>query len=358
MIKKKIKLNSNIHLSNRLVVSPMCQYSAIEGLPTEWHYKHLSNLISSGASMLILESTAVSKIGRITYSDLGLYNDKQLKKFKHLIKFLKKIKDIPICLQISHSGRKGSCNVPWLKSGKPLKTNKWKTISSSNKMKDLGWPKPKKASLKKTKKIISEYVNCAKRAFIAGFDGIEIHMAHGYLIHQYLSPVCNNRKDHYGGSLKKRCNFALEITKKIKSITPKKKFVGVRVTGSDHLKNGININDAIYLIGQLKLLKINYFCISSGGIVSKTNLNNKKKGFRVNLTRQIKKSIKNILIGTTGRLDDVNHLNTYINSKKIDLAFIGRPFLKNSNWLYENLNKDAIPKQYLRAFVDKNINSN
>ena len=349
---KKLKLNRNTYLTNRVIVSPMCQYSAIKGSPTEWHYKHLSNLISSGASMLIIESTAVSKIGRITSNDLGLYNNKQLKEFIKLIKFLKKIKNIPICLQISHSGRKGSCNVPWFKSGKPLKNNNWKTISSSNKNKDFGWPKPKMASLSETKKIIAEFVNCAKKAFRAGFDGVEIHMAHGYLIHQFLSPICNNRQDKYGGSLKKRCNFALEIAKKIKSITPNNKFIGARVTGSDHLKGGINIKDSIYLINKLKKLNLKYICISSGGIISKTNLKNKKKAFRVSLSKEIKNKVKNILIGTTGRLETMKNINKYIASKKIDLAFVGRPFLKNPHWLYNNSNKNDIPKQYLRAFVD------
>lgn len=352
MIKKKLKINKSQHLSNRIIVSPMCQYSAIKGSPTEWHYKHLSSLISSGASMLILESTAVSKVGRITHKDLALYNNKQLNEFKKLINFLKKIKNIPICLQISHSGRKGSCNVPWIQSGKPLKNNKWKTISSSNKNKDLGWPKPKMANTVETKKIISEFVECAKKAFKAGFDGVELHMAHGYLIHQFLSSICNERQDEYGGSLKKRCNFAIEITKKIRSITPKNKFVGARITGSDHLKNGIDIDDSLFLIKKLKELNVKYICVSSGGIISKTNLNNKKKGFRVEITKQIKKRVKNILIGTTGRLGNISNIKKYIFDKKIDLAFVGRPFLKNSNWLFKNPIKNDIPKQYLRAFID------
>ena len=215
MIKKKIKLSKHKSLSNKIVVSPMCQYSSINGAPSEWHYKHLSNLIISGASMLILESTAVSKKGRITIKDLGLFNDFQEKKFKKLVKFLKKIKNIPICLQISHAGRKGSCNLPWVNLGKPLKKNYWQTVSSNIK-KDLNWPKPKSASTKEIKKIISEFKNSSLRAFRAGFDGVEIHMAHGYLIHQFLSPIANHRNDLYGGSLENRCRFALEIAESIK----------------------------------------------------------------------------------------------------------------------------------------------
>jgi 2,4-dienoyl-CoA reductase-like NADH-dependent reductase (Old Yellow Enzyme family) len=350
MIKKQIKINNFFDLSNRVVVSPMCQYSSINGLVSEWHYAHLSKLILSGASMLILESTAVSKIGRITCSDLCLYNNSQLSSLKKLIKFLKKIKNIPICLQISHSGRKGSCNVPWIKSGKPLKKKFWKTISSSDKKKDIGWPKPFSANLKNINKIISDFKNTATKAFKAGFDGIEIHMAHGYLIHQFLSPICNDREDKYGGNLENRCRLAIEISKSIKKITPKDKFLGARITGSDHLKNGIEINDAIYLAKKLERVGLNYLCVSSGGIITKTNLNNKKKAYRVNLSKIIKENTKNILIGTTGKLDELTSLNKYLYLSKLDLAFIGRPFLKNPNWLYKYFKKDLTPRQYLRAY--------
>lgn len=354
MMIKKIKLNNSRYLSNRIVVSPMCQYSSINGLPSEWHYKHLSNLITSGASMLILESTAVSKMGRITHNDLGLYNSSQEKKLKHLIKFLKKIKDIPICLQISHSGRKGSCNSPWIKSGKSLKKNYWKTISSSNIRKDSDWPKPKAATSKEIQKIISEFRNSANRAFRAGFDGVEIHMAHGYLVHQFLSPICNNRKDTYGGSLENRCRLAIEIVENIKKNIPKNKILGARITGSDHLKGGIDINEAVFLSKKLKKLRVNYLCVSSGGIISKTNMNPKANAFRISLAKKIKANIKKTLVGSTGNLKTVNSIEKYIKKDFIDLAFIGRPFLKNPNWLYEKLSNRVIPKQYLKAFKAKN----
>ena len=355
MIEKKIKLNNYNILSNRIVVSPMCQYSSIDGSPSNWHYKHLANLILSGASMLVVESTAVSKNGRITNKDLGLYNNTQEKNFKKLIKFLKTIKDIPICLQISHSGRKGSCNVPWVKSGKPLQKNSWKTISSSNLKRDINWPIPEKAKLKDIKNIISEFENTSVRALRAGFDGIEIHMAHGYLIHQFLSPICNTRDDLYGGSLKNRNRLSLEITTQIKSKLPKEKILGVRLTGSDHLKKGICIDDSVYLAKKLKLIGVNYLCISSGGIVKKTNLNTRRQAFRVEMTKKIKKKVKNIMIGTTGKLENLRTLKKNFFLNKIDLAFMGRPFLKNSHWLYENLEEKVVPKQYEKAF-DKKIN--
>mgnify|MGYP001209960534 FL=1 len=348
MIKKKIKLNNYNHLSNSVVVSPMCQYSSIKGSPSIWHYKHLGNLIASGASMLILESTAVSKIGRITNKDLCLYNNNHEKNLKKLIKFLKKINDIPILLQISHSGRKGSCNIPWVKSGKPLKKNSWKTISSSNLKRDISCQSPKKANIKDIKGIISAFEDTTTRASRAGFDGVEIHMAHGYLLHQFLSPICNTRKDQYGGSLINRIRLSLEVTSRVKKKLPKEKILGIRLTGSDHLENGIDIDDSVYLAKKLKLIGANYLCISSGGIIKKTKLNYKKEAFRLQMTKKIKKKLNNIVIGTTGKLENLKSL------KKLDLAFIGRPFLKNPHWLYESSSAKIIPKQYEKAFNKKN----
>ena len=333
----------------------MCQYSAIDGSPSDWHYKHLSNLILSGASMLIIESTAVSKVGRITKKDLCLYNSTQEKNFKKLIKFLKSIKDIPICLQISHSGRKGSCNIPWVKSGRPLNKNGWKTISSSNLKRDKSWPSPIKANIQDIKRIISEFEKTSVRALRAGFDGVEIHMAHGYLIHQFLSPICNKRKDNYGGSLKNRIRLSLEITNKIKNKILNSKILGVRLTGLDHVKKGINIEESIYLAKKLKSIGVNYLCISSGGIVKKTRLNTKKQAFRLEIVKKIKKELKKMVIGTTGNLENLELLKKNLYSKYLDLAFIGRPFLKNSQWLYEALGAKVIPKQYEKAF-DKKIN--
>ncbi len=350
MLKKKLKLTKNKSLSNKIVVSPMCQYSSINGAPSEWHYKHLSNLIISGASMLVIESTAVSKKGRITLKDLGLFNNFQEKKFKELIKFLKKIKNIPICLQISHSGRKGSCNVPWVNLGKPLKKKSWQTISSSNIKKDMNWPKPKSASYKEIKKIISQFTDTSLRAFRAGFDGVEIHMAHGYLIHQFLSPISNYRDDLYGGSLENRCRLAIDIIESIKKKIPKHKILGARITGSDHLKNGIDISESIFLSKKLENLKLNYLCISSGGIISKTNMKPENHAFRVELSKEIKKNTKKILIGSTGNLKNFKLINKYFKKKYFDLAFIGRPFLENPNWLYKELEKNEIPRPYLKAF--------
>jgi len=353
MILNKIKLG-NYTLKNRLVVSPMCQYSGKNGSPTKWHYSHLLKLLQSGASMLTLESTAINKNGKITHADLCLSNNKQKKDFKNLISFLKSFdKNIPICLQVSHSGRKGSSHIPWIKSNTPLnkKQKKWKTFSASSIRKDKNWPLPVSLSQKEIKKIIKDFVKTAKLANEAGFDGIEIHMAHGYLLHQFLSPISNKRNDEYGGSLKKRCNLALQVASKIRKVWPRKKILGARITGLDHLPGGININESIFLAKNLSSIGINYICVSSGGILTKTKLKF-FEGFRINIASKIKKKI-NIPVRTSGNLENLNFADKAIKQKKIDLIAIGRNFIKDPSFIYnfskKRNYKKIIAKPYLRC---------
>ena len=352
MIFKSLKINKK-KLKNRIAISPMCQYSATKGSPSNWHYKHLSSLVCSGAAMLIIESTAVSKGGRITEKDLCLQNDKQYKDLKKLIKFLKSLNNIPILIQLSHSGKKGSSYVPWIKSNTPLKHNSWKTLSSSKIKKDKNWPTPKEASKKEINQLIKDFYKSAKYAKKAGLDGVEIHMAHGYLLHQFLSPISNHRKDRYGGTNDNRNILPLEITKKLKKITKNDLILGARVTGLDHIKKGIGLKQSIDFINKLKKAGLNYVCVSSGGIKTKTGLNPKKRGIRALVTKKIKNKIDNLVIGTTGNLSDLNYLNRILENKFLDLAFIGRPFLKNPNWLFKyalkNNREDLISNQYRRA---------
>ena len=356
MIFKKIKLNK-INLGNRITISPMCQYSSKkDGTPSYWHYVHLSNMINSGASLLTLESTSISKIGRISVKDLCLYNSNQKNKLKKLFIYLKKMRNIPIVLQISHSGRKGSSNLPWSKEKGPLKKTKgaWLTISPSSLRKDKGWPIPKEIKKKEIKKIIKQFSNCARYAKQIGFDGLEIHMAHGYLIHQFLSPISNKRKDEYGGNFENRSKFAVEIIKEIKKIWPRKKILGARITGTDHLKNGIDIKDSIKLVKKFEKLGLDYVCVSSGGIITKTNMNNKKNGFRVNIASKIKKNTK-LKVRTSGNLKSISAINYNILKKKFDFVAVARPFLQNPYWLFQNKDfiknfKCSLPTQIKRGF--------
>jgi len=353
MIFKKFKINK-INFLNRILVSPMCQYSANNGCPTKWHYQHLASFSNSGVGGIMIESTAVNKVGKITHKDLAIYNKHQIKELKKLIIFLKKInKELPIGIQISHSGRKGSANVPWKNKGLFLnKKNKlWKTISASKIKRSAGWPIPKEMSTKDIKKLILDFKNAAIAANSCGIDCLEIHMAHGYLLHQFMSPISNKRKDEYGGSLQNRCRILIEISKIVRKVWPKSKCLGARITGTDHLKDGLSYKDSIYLAKKLEDIGFDYICVSSGGILPKTNMKF-KMGFRMNISKTIKKHTS-LKIRTSGMLNKIDLIKKGLRNKNFDFVAIGRPFLKNPNWIFENVKKTEykaiVPKQYLRG---------
>ena len=345
MIFEKFKIK-NLKFRNKIFISPMCQYSSKDGCPSDWHYRHLGNLMLSGAGGLVVESTAVNMNGRISPADLCIEKKFQKDSFHKLIKYLKKINDMPILLQISHSGRKGSSQVPWIKSNTPLKRNSWTTFSSSNLRKDINWPKPKSLSNLKIKKMIKDFKKATINSLQSGFDGIEIHMAHGYLLHQFLSPISNIRKDEYGGNQNNRMRFPLEIIKEIKKIVPKNFILGARITATDHLKNGLKINDSIILAKKLENLGVDYICVSSGGILTKTNLKF-YNGFRVKYANTIKQNVK-IPVRCSGMLSNLNYANKLIMNRKIDCIAIARAFLGNPFWLRKT-NKVKIPPQYTRG---------
>lgn len=354
MIFKKLKINKK-SLLNRITVSSMCQYSANNGSPSQWHYSHLSSLMSSGAGSIMMESTAVSKEGRITHKDLSVFNNKQANDLKKLLVHLRKLNnEIPIGIQISHSGRKGSANIPWVKKGKNLtkKDNSWKTYAPSKIKRSNGWPKPKEMKINQIKKLINDFKKATTRIDHAGFDCLEIHMAHGYLLHEFMSPISNVREDKYGGNLKNRCTLLLEIADIVRKAWPKNKILGARITGSDHLPGGVNVKDAIYLSKKLEEIGLDYICVSSGGILPKTNMNF-KMGHRMNISKKIKKATK-LKVCTTGMLNDLKLIEKGIKNKHFDFVAVGRAFLKNPRWIFEEASKlkktNILPMQYLRGY--------
>jgi 2,4-dienoyl-CoA reductase-like NADH-dependent reductase (Old Yellow Enzyme family) len=350
MILKPIKINK-ILLKNRFVVSPMCQYSAKNGCPTKWHYKHLDQLASTGAGLLMIECTSINKSGRISNNDLCLFNRKQELELKKLIIFLKKNHNVKIGLQISHSGRKGSAELPWIKKNSPLKNKKWLTYAPSPIKKDKNWPVPKELTIKKIEKIKKDFKNCANRAKRIGVDCLELHMAHGYLLHQFFSNISNIRVDQYGGCLKNRSKFLIQVAETIREVWPKDRILGARVTGSDRLNRGLSLNESIFFCKELEKIGLDYVCVSSGGILPKTNIKF-KKGYNLDLAKNIKKKL-NILVRCSGHLDDYNFACKLIKKKVIDLVAIGRGFIKNKNLILTNSKKNMnneIPNQYKRCF--------
>jgi 2,4-dienoyl-CoA reductase-like NADH-dependent reductase (Old Yellow Enzyme family) len=329
----------------------MCQYSAIKGSPSDWHYKHLLNLSSAGAGMVILESTAVNKAAKITELDLCLYNNSHEKNLKKLILYLKKNNNIKYGIQLSHAGRKGSSYVPWVKKNCPLPNKKsWKTYSASPISRDKNWPTPIEMSKKQIKSLVKNFKESALRANRIGFDCLEIHMAHGYLLHQFFSPISNQRVDSYGGNFNNRSRLLIEITNEIRKVWPKNKILGARITGTDHVKNGLSILDSTLLAKRLKKAGLDYISVSSGGIIPLTNMK-QYEGFRSKLASEIKNKSK-ITTTTSGMFTKHSTVIKLIKNKKIDFITIARIIIKNPRWVYELAKKEKvnsfIPNQYKR----------
>jgi 2,4-dienoyl-CoA reductase-like NADH-dependent reductase (Old Yellow Enzyme family) len=342
-------------LPNRVVVAPMCQYSAIDGLPTAWHFGHLHDLAISGAGMLMLESTAVTMEGRISKRDLAIYADKHVSGLENLLGSIRDVSDIVVGLQLSHSGRKGSVNVPWERGGRALAPDEgaWQTVSASPERRYRGWPVPREMSIQDISQIIDDFDNATRRAHLAGFDGIEIHMAHGYLLHQFLSPICNRRQDHYGGCIENRCRLPLEIMSRVRTSWPSDRILGARVTGDDWVEGGWSIHDCIVLAQELKNVGVDYVCVSSGGILPKTNLKF-GPGYQVHLAERVKKAV-NIHTRSAGMIQTPKQADEIIRDQRADLVALGRQFIREPRFMIraakELGERPVIPEQYQRILV-------
>ena len=348
----KLKINS-ITLKNRFVVSPMCQYSSRNGNPIKWHYNHLLNLANSGAGLLMIEATAVSKKGKITHSDMSLTNVENFKNLKKLTNFIKKNSDIKIGLQISHSGRKGSSELPWIKPNTSLKNRSWKTHSASSIKKEFNWPYPKEMTLVDIENIKSSFLKASKYSKKLKLDCLELHMAHGYLLHQFFSPISNKRTDAYGGSRQNRSRFLIEIAKIVRANWPKNRILGARITGKDWIKGGLTIKDSIYLTKKLQNIGFDYVCVSSGGLVSKTDFK-PKPNFNYELAKAIKKNCK-IKVRVGGMIEDINFAKKIINKNEVDLISNARKYIYEPNFILKELSNldpknKIVPNQYRRCY--------
>ena len=341
-------------MPNRIVVAPMCQYSAIDGCPSEWHNRHLGMLATSGASMLVLESTSVNLEGRISSRDLVLNSEKNRRCFSSLVKHLNRLSNTKLVLQLNHAGRKGSVNPPWINHGTNLTADEggWTTYSASSIERDDGWQLPKQMTEEEIKHVEVAFINAAKMAIKAGFDGIEVHMAHGYLLHQFLSPISNQRVDKFGGTQDNRNRLPLQIVSKIKQCLPKNAILGVRITGKDWLDGGLEQSDAISLGFALRELAVDYICVSSGGIKSKTNLTF-GPGWQVHLAEKIKKEV-GLPTRTAGLITEPRQADKILLEGKADLIAMGRQLIREPWFVYraakELGERLPVPSPYLRCF--------
>ncbi len=321
----------SVTLPNRIVVSPMCQYSAERGEATAWHMIHLGSLALSGAGMLCLEATSVEPEGRITPGDLGLWDDVTEAALKPVIDAIRKHSHIAITMQLGHAGRKASSAAPW-DGGQliPVSEGGWMPFApSAIPHKECETP-PLALDSAGLIRIRDAFVATAKRAARLGLDALEVHAAHGYLLHQFLSPLANQRTDEYGGSLENRMRFPLEVFDAVRAAFPAEKPVGLRVSASDWVEGGWDLEQTIVFVKELQKHDVDWIDVSSGG-VSPLQQIPLSPGYQLPFAKAIKEATGVNTMGV-GLITDPQHAEEIIESGQADLVALARALLYNPRW--------------------------
>jgi 2,4-dienoyl-CoA reductase-like NADH-dependent reductase (Old Yellow Enzyme family) len=321
-----------LRLANRIVVSPMCQYSAVDGRATDWHTIHWGQLLQSAAAMFTIEATAVSAIGRITFGCLGLYDDACEQALGERLAIARaNAPSMPVAIQLAHAGRKGSSQVPW-DGGQLIKVDQggWIPLAPSAIAHLEHEPPPKAINAATLAQIKREFVEAAGRALRIGVCALELHMAHGYLLHEFLSPLSNKRKDAYGGSFDNRIRFPLEVFTAVREVWPQDKPLGVRISATDWVDGGWTIDDSIEFAHRLQTLCCDWIDVSSGGIspAQKIPLG---PGYQVPLARAIRASTS-IPIMAVGLITEAKQAEAIIASRDADLIAMARAMLWDPRW--------------------------
>ncbi len=340
----------NITLKNRVAMSPMCQYSATDGFANDWHMVHLGTRAAGGAGLVIAEATAVSPEGRISPGDLGLWKDDHIDKLEQIVRFIHS-QNCAAGIQLAHAGRKASCAVP-AEGGKQLDESKggWITVAPSDLPFHEGERAPEQLDLKGIHKIISDFSQATARALSAGFDIIEIHSAHGYLLHEFLSPLSNKRSDEYGGSFENRTRLLRSITSAVRAAWPEGKPLFVRISSTDWKEGGWDIDDSVTLSGSLKSYGVDLIDCSSGGNVADAKIP-VAPGYQVPFSASIRKT--GIMTGAVGMITHASQADAIIQEGQADLVIMGRELLRNPYFpiaaARELGAEPSWPLQYLRA---------
>ena len=341
----------DIRFRNRIAISPMCMYSAENGFANDWHLVHLGSRAVGGAGLIIQEATAVSPEGRITTGDLGLWDDNHIGMLQRINAFIRE-QGAVAGIQLAHAGRKAGCALPW-EGSKQLRTDEggWQTVAPSS----IGFNQddriPTALDEPGIQKVIVDFKSAARRASLAGFQVLEIHSAHGYLLHQFLSPLSNHRTDSYGGSFENRSRLLFQVVAGVREVWPANLPLFVRISATDWVDGGWDVDEAVKLASGLRLLGVDLIDCSSGGMVpyQKIALG---PGYQVPFSERIKRET-GILTGTVGLITEANQAEAILQNGQADLILIGRESLRDP---YFPLNAaktlgDSIdwPNQYLRA---------
>jgi len=339
-------------LENRIVIAPMCQYSSDEGKATAWHHAHLGQLSFSGAGLLILEATAVEAAGRISAEDLGLWDDATEAAMKDLITGLRANSKMPLGLQLGHAGRKASCAAPWNGGAQiPQSAGGWQTVAPSAIAFTEGTEAPEAMSLARIDELKKAYVETVRRADRLGLDLLELHGAHGYLLHQLLSPLSNQRTDQYGGSLENRMRLLLEIFQEIRAEFPAEKPIGVRISATDWVEGGWDLEQSIELAKALDKLGCSYIHVSSGGLSPHQKIA-VGPNYQVPFADGIKRYV-NMPVIAVGLITEPEQAEAIIGTGQADMIALARGILYNPRWPWHAAAKlgakVSAPKQYWRS---------
>ena len=340
-----------VEIKNRIAVSPMCMYSAVEGIPGDWLVVHLGSRAVGGAGLIIQEATGVSPEARISPDDLGIWNDEQAEAYVRVNDFIKSQNCVP-GIQLAHAGRKASMRSPLKGSGAVTPGNGgWQTLGPSADAFSPEYPVPKEMTKQDIRKVVGDFTKAAERSVSAGFKVIELHMAHGYLVHQFYSPLSNKRTDEYGGSFENRIRLAVEIARAVRNILPEDFPLIVRISSTDWTEGGWTIDDSVKLSEMLKKEGVDLIDCSSGGNVPAAKLP-LGPGYQIPFAERIKNET-GILVGGVGLITSPEQADMIIRNGQADIVFLGREFLREPYWPLKaarTLKIDApFPKHYERA---------
>lgn len=340
----------NITFRNRIAVSPMCQYSAINGYANDWHLVHLGSRAVGGAALVIVEATAVSPEGRISPGDLGIWEEGHVEPLKRIVDFIHANGSVA-GIQIAHAGRKASHSAPWERGIQLHEDNGgWTTVAPSPIAFDEGEQAPEELDTQGIQKVINDFKNAAIKSRKAGFKVLEIHAAHGYLMHEFLSPISNTRNDNYGGSFENRIRLLIEVTEAVRSVWPDELPLFVRLSATDWVEDGWSLPETVRLSSILKEKGVDLIDSSSGGNVMHQKIQ-LGPGYQVHFAEETRKT--GILTAAVGLITSSQQAEDILNNNQADMILLGREFLRNPYFplhAAKELNHDTNwPIQYLRA---------
>jgi len=350
MLFKPLKIG-DVEFRNRVFVSPMCQYSSQDGLPTDWHLVHLGSRAVGGAGMVMVEATAVSPEGRISPADSGIWSDAHAEAFARITRFIREQGAVP-GIQLAHAGRKGSTDLPW-RGGKEVDVaaGGWIPLAPSEVRFADDYPMPQAMRLSEMDQLVDDFVAAARRAGAAGFRCIELHMAHGYLLHEFLSPLANQRDDEYGGSLDNRLRLPLRVARAVREVWPESLPLSVRISATDWIEGGWDLEQSLELSHQLKALGVDLIDCSSGGLLPSAVIPvgaGYQTAFAEHIRREV--GIATIAVGMITSPVQAEHI---LRSGQADAVMLAREMLRDPYWPLRAARELRVevdwPLQYQRA---------